>query len=72
MRVENSKLSMIQLLNKTDINASKKYIEEKLNHRLPCADYNDFLLANKHEPDIFDVDYERLNEHCSKFPVVFS
>ncbi len=55
---------------KRDLNAVKVLIEKRLTHRLPCNDYNDFLKYNINDITDFNVDYERLNEQCSQFPVI--
>ena len=67
-----AKKSMKELLKiaKRDLNLVKIFIEKRLNHRLPCKDYSDFLQYNENDPDDFDVDYEKNNEFCSTFPIV--
>ena len=67
-----AKKSMKELLKiaKRDLNLVKIFIEKRLNHRLPCKDYSDFLQYNENDPNDFDVDYEKNNEFCSTFPIV--
>ena len=69
-----AKKSMKQLLKiaKRDLDSVKVFIEQRLNQRLPCSDYSDFLVYNRNDTDDFNVDYENLNEFCSQFPVVAS
>lgn len=62
--------SMKKLLTKTDISVSKIYIEKKLTSRLPCQYYADFLKYNKHEIHLFIVNFENLDNLCSKFSIV--
>lgn len=64
--------SMKQLLEiaKRDLDSVKVFIEQKLNQRLPCLEYSEFLQYNKNDFNDFDVDYESLNDQCSPFPVV--
>ena len=67
-----AKQSMKELLRiaKRDLDSVKIFIDKRLNHRLPCGDYSDFLQYNRNDPSDFDVDYESLNDQCSSFPVV--
>ena len=67
-----AKKSMKELLRiaKRDLQSVKIFIERRLNHRLPCNDYNEFLKYNRNDYNDFDVNYENLNEQCSSFPVV--
>ena len=69
-----AKKSMKQLLKiaKRDLDSVRVFIEKRLNKRLPCSDYSDFLVYNRNDTDDFNVDYENLNEFCSQFPVVAS
>ena len=68
-----AKKSMKELLRiaRRDLDSVKIIIENRLNKkRLPCNDYNDFLIYNRNELSDFEIDYERNNEMCSTFPVV--
>ena len=67
-----AKKSMKQLLKiaKRDLDSVKIFIEKRLNYRLPCKDYSEFLTFNRNDQSDFEVDYEYLNDFCSSFPVV--
>ena len=55
-----------------DIEAVKIPIELMLNQRLACTPYSDFLEYSELPVpnDYFDVDFERLNDLCSKYGIV--
>ena len=61
---------MEELLQEVE-NPKKKYlIESRLLERLPCQYYSDFLTFNKNDFNEFNVDFNRLNEFCSIFPII--
>jgi len=67
-----AKTSMKNLLKtaKRDLDSVKVFIEKRLNYRLPCKDYSDFLEYNKNELDDFNVDFEGLNSQCVEHSIV--
>jgi len=67
-----AKKSMKQLLKiaRKDVDSVKIFIEKRLNHRLPCQDYSDFLEYNKNDYDDFDVDYDDLTNKCLEHSIV--
>lgn len=69
---DQEKKSMEDLLKiaKSDLDTVKSFIERRLNQRLPCMEYEQFLEYNKNDLSDFDVNYDDLNDQCSAFPVV--
>jgi len=55
---------------KSELDTVKTFIERRLNQKLPCIEYDEFLKYNKNSLSDFDVDYDSLNDQCSAFPVV--
>jgi len=60
----------IKELVKKDLGLIKTVIEDKLNIRLPCQNYSDFLFYNKNDFSEFNVDFDKLNSQCSNFPLI--
>jgi hypothetical protein len=67
-----AKKSMKELLKiaKRDIDSVKIFIDQRLNHRLPCQDYSDFLEFNKNNLEDFDADFDSLNNQCLQHSIV--